>query len=76
MPAVAVDTKPLVVFRSPVSPPIERLLVNRLVEEAVVAKKLVEVAPTKSALVKWEVEEAIMPSVKESGVVVELESVL
>ena len=44
MPAVAVETRPLVALRRPLSEARERLLVKRLVLEAVVAKSVVVVA--------------------------------
>ena len=69
MPATAADTSPLVALSKPPSDAMERLEVKRLVDEAVVAKKLVVVACEVVALraVKLpKVEEALVRMPPES----------
>jgi len=56
------------------APPV--VVLSKLPEAIDVIAKFVVVASTKSAVEKCDVEDAMMPSVNESGVVVELDNVL
>ena len=61
MPAVATDTPPFVAFKSPLKLLMERFEVKRLVELAVVANKVVEVALVEDALTAVKLPTVVEP---------------